>query len=124
MVPFSTKKHIKTLKHRIHWNINIIKSKLLYEKINGSVRWNKHSGEQNNWKSNNTMSNILCTGATFVKKNSCLVVRIVWFDTAGLHLLTSHYPRYLSNINDVIIPIKYYIFESMLPSFPAAKASW
>ena len=30
----------------------------------------------------------LCTRATFVKKNSCLVVRIVSFDTAGLHLLT------------------------------------
>ena len=31
---------------------------------------------------------MLCTGATFVKKNSCLVARIVSFDTAGLHLLT------------------------------------
>ena len=31
---------------------------------------------------------ILCTGATFVKKNSCLVARIVSFDAAGLHLLT------------------------------------
>ena len=30
---------------------------------------------------------MLCTGATFVKKNSCLVARIVSFDTAGLHLL-------------------------------------
>ena len=29
-----------------------------------------------------------CTGATFVKKNSCLVTREVSFDTAGLHLLT------------------------------------
>ena len=26
--------------------------------------------------------------ATFIKKNSCLVARIVSFDTAGLHLLT------------------------------------
>ena len=33
---------------------------------------------------------ILCTGATFVKKNSCLVARIVSFDAAGLHLLTFH----------------------------------
>ena len=41
-----------------------------------------------NQKSNNTMSVMLCTGATFVKKNSCLVVRIVSFDTAGLHLIT------------------------------------
>ena len=31
---------------------------------------------------------MLCTGVTFGKKNSCLVARIVLFDTAGLHLLT------------------------------------
>ena len=31
---------------------------------------------------------MLCTGVTFVKKNSCLVARIASFDTAGLHLLT------------------------------------
>ena len=31
---------------------------------------------------------MLCTGATFLKKNSCLVARIVSFDAAGLHLLT------------------------------------
>ena len=34
------------------------------------------------------MSVMLCTGATFVKKNSCLVAGIVSFDTVGLHLLT------------------------------------
>ena len=34
------------------------------------------------------MSNILSAGATFVKKNSCLVARIVSFDTVGLHPLT------------------------------------
>ena len=34
------------------------------------------------------MSFVLCTGATFVKKNSCLFARIVLFDTVGLHLLT------------------------------------
>ena len=39
-------------------------------------------------KSNNAMSVRLCKEATFVKKNSCLVVRIVSFDTAGLYLLT------------------------------------
>ena len=38
--------------------------------------------------SNNTMSFMLSTGATFVKENSCLVLRIISFDTAGLHLLT------------------------------------
>ena len=31
------------------------------------------------------MSVMLCTGAAFVKKNSCLVARIALFDTAGLH---------------------------------------
>ena len=41
-------------------------------------------------KSNSTMSVMLFTGATFVKKNSCLVARIVLFDTIGLHLLTFH----------------------------------
>ena len=39
-------------------------------------------------KNNNTMSVMLCAGVTFVMKNSCLVARIVLFDTAGLHLLT------------------------------------
>ena len=33
------------------------------------------------------MSVMLCTGATFVKKN-CLTARIVLFDTVGLHLPT------------------------------------
>ena len=31
---------------------------------------------------------MFCTGATFLKKNSCLVARKVSFDTAGLDLLT------------------------------------
>ena len=34
------------------------------------------------------MSVMLCTGATFGRKNFCLVARIVPFDTVGLHLLT------------------------------------
>ena len=29
-----------------------------------------------------------CTGATFVKKNSCLVSKVVSSDAIGLHLLT------------------------------------
>ena len=33
---------------------------------------------------------MLCTGAKFVKKNSCFVVRIVRYYTAGLYLLTFH----------------------------------
>ena len=40
-----------------------------------------------NKKSNNTMLVMLCTGANFVKKKSCLVAGIV-FDAADLHLLT------------------------------------
>ena len=31
---------------------------------------------------------LCCTGAAFVDKNSCLVARIISFDTAGFHLLT------------------------------------
>ena len=53
MAYFSTKRQI-TFKYWIHWNINIPK-KFLHKKITG-------------------------TGATFVKKNSCLVAGIVSFD--------------------------------------------
>ena len=45
-------------------------------------------GSSINKKLSSTMSVMLCTGTTFVKKNSCLVARIVPFDTVGLHLLT------------------------------------
>ena len=41
-------------------------------------------------KPNSTMLIMLCTGATFVKKKSCLVARVVPFNTVGLHLLTFH----------------------------------
>ena len=41
-----------------------------------------------NHKFINAMSVMLCTGATFVKKKSRLVARIVSFDAAGLHQLT------------------------------------
>ena len=34
------------------------------------------------------MSVMLCMGATFVKKSSCLVARIASLDTVGLHLVT------------------------------------
>ena len=69
-----------------------------------------------------------------VKKNSCLVARIVSFDTAGLHLSTFRILESysfkdiglilvtLSRINNIIIvPSNYVLFEPMLPSFPAAK---
>ena len=41
-------------------------------------------------KTNSKISVMLCTGANFAKKNSCLVARIVPYYTAGLHLLTFH----------------------------------
>ena len=43
-------------------------------------------GSSINQKPNSTMSVMLCTGTTFVKKNFCLVARIVLFDTVG-HLI-------------------------------------
>ena len=46
-------------------------------------------GSSINQKPNSTMSVMLCTGPTFVKKNSCLAAGIVSFDTVGQHLLTS-----------------------------------
>ena len=46
-------------------------------------------GSSINKKPNSSMSVMLCTGATFVKKNSSLVARIVSFYTLGLHLLTA-----------------------------------
>ena len=61
------------------------------------------------------MSVMLCTGATFVKKNSCPVARSVSFDTTGLLLLTFRVLEpylsknieldlsHVSHINDVII---------------------
>ena len=41
-----------------------------------------------NEKADKTMSVMLCTRANFVKKNSCLLVRIVSFNTTGPHLFT------------------------------------
>ena len=53
------------------------------------VVWNEINiqGSSINQNPNGTMSAMLF-GTTFVKKNSCLVARIVSFDTVGLHLLT------------------------------------
>ena len=47
---------------------------------------------------------MLCTGASFVKKKPCLVARIVSFNTAGLHLLTSHILEPYASIEFVIVP--------------------
>ena len=72
------------------------------------------------------MSVMLCTGANFAKKNSCLVARIVPYYTASLHLLTFHilepYPPKilhlilvtLSHINGIIIVhFKFYLNQSL-----------
>ena len=44
-------------------------------------------GSKINQKSNNTISVMLFTESTFVKKKSLLVARIVLCDAVGLHLL-------------------------------------
>ena len=46
------------------------------------------SGSSISQKPSSAISVMLCKGDTFVKKNSCLVARIVSFHTVGLHLLT------------------------------------
>ena len=46
--------------------------------------------EKINQKTNSAMSVMLCAGANFVKKNSCLVTRIVPYYSTGLHLLIFH----------------------------------
>ena len=52
------------------------------------------------------MSVMLCTGATFVTRNSCVAARIVSFDTAGLHLLTSRILEpYLSKDIELVISV-------------------
>ena len=64
---------------------------------------------------------MLCTGATFAKKNSCVIARIVSFDTVGLHLLTFSIPEPsppkifhlisvdLSHISGIIIVLFYIV---------------
>ena len=56
------------------------------------------------------MSVMLCTVATFVKNNACVVARIFSFDITGLHLLTFRIlepcpskDMELSHINDDIM---------------------
>ena len=68
------KKQITTFECRIHWNINIRKENIFFTK--------------KNQKTNSTISVMLCMGANFANKISCLVARIVPYYTAGLHLLT------------------------------------
>ena len=52
------------------------------------IVWDEIKGSSINKKSNSTMSVMLCTGPTLVKKNSCLVAGIVPYYTEVLHLLT------------------------------------
>ena len=86
------------------------------------------------------MSVMLCMGATFVRKNYCLVARIFSFDAAGLYLFTSiilepkcfrifSRPKilkfisvtlsHISNISMVLC--NHVFFESTVSRFPAAK---
>ena len=58
------------------------------------------------------MSVMLCTGTTFVKITSCVVARIVSFDTAGLHLLTFRVlePHPAKDIElDLSLDLKFYL---------------
>ena len=86
MAPFSTKKYIKSSEYRVHWNISIPINKFLYKKISVVNEANIEESSINQ-KSSSLILVMLCTGTTFVKKNSCLVARIVLFDAAGLYLL-------------------------------------
>ena len=74
--------------------------------------------KKQNQKTNSTMSVVLCMGANFAKKNSCLVARIFLYYTAGLHLLTFHIldpslhlvSVMLSQINGIItVHLKFYL---------------
>ena len=87
MSPFSTKKHLKTFEYRTHWNMNIRKNKFLYENLNSSAGWNKNPEGQHYLKKSIKQCQYSLCGVTFVKKNSCVVARIVLLDTADLHLL-------------------------------------
>ena len=66
-----------------------------------------------NQKSNSTMSVMLCTGATFVKKNSCLVARIVLFYTEGLYLLTFLILKPLSSKYILILIVLWYYHSTI-----------
>ena len=56
------------------------------------------------------MSVILYAGATFVKINSYLVVRIVSYDTAGPHLLTFHILQSYSS-KDIELDLSHVILQ-------------
>ena len=70
-------------------------------------------GSSINKKPNSTMSVMLCTGATFVKKNSCLVARIVLFYTEGLYLLTFLILKPLSSKYILILIVLWYYHSTI-----------
>ena len=57
-----------------------------FEKINFFMNEINIQEGSINLKPTNTMLVMLCMGAAFVKKSSCLVARIVLFNTTSLHL--------------------------------------
>ena len=63
-------------------------------------------GSSINQKSNSTMSAMLCMGATFVKKDSYLVARIVPYYTVVLHLPTFHILEPYSS-NDIALDLSH-----------------
>ena len=74
---------------RRDWQSNFVFIEKI-KRVNGSVGWIDIQERNINQKFNNTMSVMLCTWVTLVKKNPYLVPRIVSFNTAGLHLLIFH----------------------------------
>ena len=118
---------IRTFEYRIHWNINI-REKIIYEKTNGGVGWNKQ-GSSVNQKPESTMSVILCTGSTFFKEKfriSCKNSFIWYFRSASTYFpyfRDTTVQRY-SHINGIIIVPFLVLLELMLLSFPAAKIWW
>ena len=98
MASYSIKKDIKTFEYLIHWNINNRKNIFFAKKINGSVGWNKHSGEQHPIKCQ------LCLVRELLwlleKKNSCLVAKnsFIWYCRSA----SNYFPYFR------VIPIRRY----------------
>ena len=68
-------------------------------------------GSSINQKPNSALSVMLCTGAIFAKKNSCLVARIASFDTVCLHLLTFLILEPLSSKYILTIMVLWYYYS-------------
>ena len=86
----------------LEWRTFLMDGIFLNEKTNDNIRISyspkyKHPKKEyilykkkTKKKTSSKISVMLCTGANFAKKNSCLVAIIVPYYTAGLHLLTFH----------------------------------